>query len=325
MNLRVIATMNEKFLHLATRKITAEASPAEQQELEQLLHDPEMQKAYEELEAAWKVSSEYTHDTFAEADWAKMQQRIHGASPKSSLQRYLMPMSIAASLILLIGFAANFYGPFAYDTIEATAGNLEFTLPDQSQVILKEGSSLRYRKQFTDHREMELEGEAFFIVSKDPDHPFQVETAGSITTVLGTQFNIREDKNYHKVEIHVKEGKVRFGKESNGLILEKGMSAFYNEGNGEVANLAFGTGNRVRWHEHRLVFNNAPMESVAQDLSEYYGIEISVSEESAKCTFTSPLENQNWESVKHSLETVTGVNIKQTGDKSWVIEGGNCN
>ncbi|TNE81607.1 MAG: DUF4974 domain-containing protein [Bacteroidetes bacterium] len=316
--------MNEKFLHLATRSITAEASPAEKQELELMLQDPEMQKAFEELEAAWKVSSEYTQDTFAEADWAKMQQRIQGAPPKSLLQRYLMPMSIAASLILLIGFAANFYGPFAYDTIEATAGNLAYTLPDQSQVILKEGSTLRYRKQFASHREMELKGEAFFIVTKDPAHPFQVETAGSMTTVLGTQFNIREDKNYHKVEIHVKEGKVRFGKESNELILEKGMSAFYNEGSGEVANLAFGTGNRVRWFENRLVFENAPMETVAHDLSEYFGMNISVDDASAKCPFTSPFENKSWEDVKHSIELSTGVIFKQTGDNTWIIEGGNC-
>lgn len=316
--------MNEKFLHLATRNITAEASSAEQQELELLLQDPDMQKAYDELEAAWKVSSEYTHDTFAESDWNTMQRRLQTPKPKSLLQRYTMAMSIAASLLLLIGFAATLYGPFAYESIEATAGNLEYTLPDQSTVILKEGSSLRFRKQFASHRELELEGEAFFIVTKDSNHPFQVETAGAMTTVLGTQFNIREDKNYHNVEIHVKEGKVRFGKESNELILEKGMSAFYNEGNGEVGNLAFGSGNRVRWYEEKLVFNNVALETVAQDLSEYFGLEVSVSENNAKCLFTAPFDHPNWEDVKHTLEISLNVTLKQTGEKAWIIEGGNC-
>ncbi len=320
----VLDTMNDKFLHLATRNITAEASLAELRELELLLQDPDMQKAYDELEAAWRVSSDYTHDTFAESDWNKMQQRLQGQKPKSVLHRYIKPLSIAASLLLLIGFAATQYGPFAYENIQATAGNLEYTLPDQSTVVLKEGSSLRFRKQFANHRELELDGEAFFTVTKDPNHPFQVETAGAMTTVLGTQFNIKEDKNHHKVEIHVKEGKVRFGTDSKELVLEKGMSAFYNEGSGEVANLAFGSGNRVRWFEQKLVFNNETLETVAQDLSEYFKMDISVGENSSTCLFTSEFENSSWEEVKHSLELSLNVTFKQAGDKAWIIEGGNC-
>lgn len=59
---------------------------------------------------------------------------------------------------------------------------------------------------------MELQqGEAFFEVSKDPQHPFVVTAADQRIVVVGTKFSVRRDG--HDVRVVVTEGKVRIEQE----------------------------------------------------------------------------------------------------------------
>lgn len=74
----------------------------------------------------------------------------------------------------------------------ARAGQIrQVTLSDGSEVMLNSGSSLSHSRIFGWwSRSVELEGEAFFAVTKASD-PFQVNTFNSTVTVVGTQFNVR--------------------------------------------------------------------------------------------------------------------------------------
>ena len=65
-------------------------------------------------------------------------------------------------------------------------------LPDGSQVWLNSGSKLTYGKTFSGtNRELQLDGEAYFDVVKDVNHPFIVHTSGIDIKVLGTAFNVK--------------------------------------------------------------------------------------------------------------------------------------
>lgn len=71
---------------------------------------------------------------------------------------------------------------------------LTVALPDGSKVYLHAGSRLKFPSRFTDkERVVELTGEAYFVVARDPDKPFVVNTPTMQTTVLGTEFNIVAD------------------------------------------------------------------------------------------------------------------------------------
>ena len=64
-------------------------------------------------------------------------------------------------------------------------------LPDGSQVFLHPGSRLVYPQAFLGkNREVRLEGQGYFIVAKDKEHPFVILTEKSMTTVTGTEFNV---------------------------------------------------------------------------------------------------------------------------------------
>ena len=90
-----------------------------------------------------------------------------------------------------------------------TGQPLVVLLPDNSSVLLSTGSQLRFHKQNIDTlREVYLQGEAFFEVSKNPDKPFIVYTTNLTTKVLGTSFQVRSFDKETAAYVKVKTGNV---------------------------------------------------------------------------------------------------------------------
>lgn len=82
-------------------------------------------------------------------------------------------------------------------------------LPDNSSVVLSQGSSVRFRKEISKtKREVFLQGEGFFEVAKDVQKPFFVYTNSLTTKVLGTSFQVRSFEGETVALVKVKSGKV---------------------------------------------------------------------------------------------------------------------
>jgi transmembrane sensor len=63
-------------------------------------------------------------------------------------------------------------------------------MEDGTVITLKPNSSIEYPDKFSDHdRRIQLNGEAFFDVSKDKNRPFIISTSAVTVKVLGTSFN----------------------------------------------------------------------------------------------------------------------------------------
>lgn len=131
----------------------------------------------------------------------------------------LWPYGIAASFFLA-ALSAFFYFNTAkvqtlslvYDTIKTLPGEMKkVKLPDSSEVWMNAGSTIRYASAtFEKKRTIFLdEGEAFFKVTKDPKHPFEVHTPKLFTRVLGTSFNIKAYNDLKYTSIMVKTGRVQ--------------------------------------------------------------------------------------------------------------------
>ncbi|GAB3808583.1 FecR family protein [Spirosoma humi] len=90
-----------------------------------------------------------------------------------------------------------------------TGQPLVVLLPDNSSVLLSSGSQLRFHKQNTHPlREVYLQGEGFFEVSKNPARPFLVYTTNLTTKVLGTSFQVRSFDKETAAYVKVKTGNV---------------------------------------------------------------------------------------------------------------------
>ena len=141
---------------------------------------------------------------------------LHGR-PKKKARFPLWARIAAAIAILIIGgtsyhlFFKNDIAPtevtLAEVIIEAPVGSLSrVELPDESIVWLQSGSRLSYAASYD--RSVSLEGEAYFDIQKNTDHPFIVRTSDVNIKVTGTVFNLRAYPNENTIETTLACGRV---------------------------------------------------------------------------------------------------------------------
>lgn len=182
---------------------------------------------------------------------------------------------------------------------------LTIKLEDGSMVTLQPGSKVNFPQHFhPNKREIYLEGEAFFKVSKNPERPFFVYYNNLVTHVLGTSFNIKPDSRNKQVEVLVVTGKVQVYEnrtkltdntpKTNGVILTPNQKLIYKEEERQFTatlvndplplaqELQKSTPVATTFH-----FEEAPLLQVFQLLEKTYGIEIVVENDRLyNCLFT---------------------------------------
>lgn len=156
----------------------------------------------------------FREDIRAITDMARTSRRDVRKLKSGREGRYQNLFKIAASVVLCIGIGLWFFQR-QNDTGEMlvqrndTDAAITLFLSDSSMVILEKGSTLTYPGNFqSDTREVYLEGQAFFEVSKNPKRPFLVFANETVTKVLGTSFTVKAFKEDKSVLVSVKSGQV---------------------------------------------------------------------------------------------------------------------
>lgn len=151
------------------------------------------------------------------------------------------------------------------------------TLRDGSKVILNSGSTMRYIKNFETHkREIELSGEAYFEVVKDPNRPFIVRTGKVSTQVLGTSFNIKAFEN-EMLEVSLLTGEVEVAVDleiPQKIRLVPGESLSFKAENQNIRKGQFDPNKVLAWTQKTILFDQTPMAEVKRILENWYGMEI---------------------------------------------------
>jgi ferric-dicitrate binding protein FerR (iron transport regulator) len=131
-----------------------------------------------------------------------------------------LPLRYAAAASILVFFLATILlitlkpaerKANAWYVIHTAPGQLrELKMPDGSKIWLNAGSVLKFNQStFLTQRNVYLEdGEAFFEVTKDKQHPFSVISPKIVTKVYGTSFNVKAYKKLSYSTVHVRTGKV---------------------------------------------------------------------------------------------------------------------
>ena len=135
--------------------------------------------------------------------------------PKTKTVRLKVLSKVAAVFILLIGISGIWFylqhhnRPAMIEISAAYGETKQVTLPDQTEVWLNAGSSLKYPSKFGQKiRSVHLTGEAFFSVTKNQSKPFVVETKSLDVKVLGTKFNLKAYPDEHQTVATLQEGKI---------------------------------------------------------------------------------------------------------------------
>ncbi|MRG49020.1 DUF4974 domain-containing protein [Chitinophaga sp. SYP-B3965] len=159
-------------------------------------------------------------------------------------------------------------------TLSVPAGkDYKVTLSDGTEIFMNSATSLRFPISFNNAstREVTITGEAYIKVTKDPSHPFIVNTPEGSVQVLGTEFNIN---SYEKGDFHVAlvEGKVQFKAGRDSAILKPGFSAVYKNNN--IQTERFDADDVLSWRKGIFLFNDKALEEVFKVIPRWFGQEV---------------------------------------------------
>lgn len=246
-------------------------------------------------------------------DFDTFKKRYDQENSKVKSINWFRPLSrIAAVIVIALGLYFTLFNDQSI-TIETLASEkTTIELPDQSTVQLNASSSLTYdEKDFIDERQLNLDGEAYFIVAKGKT--FDVLTSDGIVTVVGTQFNVKQRENYFEVQCY--EGIVKVSSNNIERRLTAGQTYKILNGNFTEGEISF---DQPQWTLNKSLFNNIPFTEVVAEMERQYDVEISVNASNVERLFTGGFTHDD---LEEALKSVTiPMNLTYTMSSSKRIQ-----
>jgi transmembrane sensor len=349
---------------LMGRYLSGESTASEKEQLFSLLaKDEQLQQHFEIYKSLWSNSN--TLDTgVVEQDEIQAINRILG-TPQTNIDNETPVVQMppkpgykwiwaAAACLLIAASGIFFFKNNASQNITSTVhAKLEDSmhvivsqkgtrsknqLPDGSIVWLNAGSTLYYKKNFTNNsiREVKLVGEAFFDVVKMMNKPFIVNAPGIQVKVLGTAFNVKSYPDDRVTETTLLRGKVEVKstakasskiytlypnqklvmlksvqQQASTAVNEQQEAVLFDET--DISTITASSNEELlpetSWVQNRLVFKGDSFEQLAKKLERWYNVSIVFRDEQAKqLHFSGSLENETKEQAFEALKAVAIFN-----------------
>lgn len=247
-------------------------------------------------------------------------------APRQRGQSAVLRYAVAASVVAVAVSAALWFG---LNSANDYSGQFATAFGERKQVTLPDGSvvNLNSRTQMAVHfvrgqRQVVLStGEAMFSVQHDPSRPFVVEAGRGRVTVTGTRFDVRRDPT--QTLIAVESGTVKVnGADGNGdsVVLTAGLGSRVDASGHVAAASAVNTAAIVAWRSGKLVFNDAPLSEVVQEVSRYRQQPLVVAAgKAASLRLTSVFKTDDTDALLRALPSILPVSVRTLADGSQEI------
>jgi ferric-dicitrate binding protein FerR (iron transport regulator) len=279
-------------------------------------------------------------DTDAKEQWlgntfSRIQETINEPKVVQMPSRSLWKKIVAVAAVACIFLALFLQVPFLLHEQSLTKLTVpanqkrQLTLPDGSSVWVNAGSELKYPERFEGKtREVYLTGEAYFDVKHDASKKFIIHTGKVVTTVLGTAFNIKEDKNKETIVVTVTRGKVKVANGSQVLgIITPNQQISLNLTTNKSVKAEVNASEAVAWQETELHFDDVTFAEVADKLQQRFNVEIRFANDKLKtCRFTGTAANgEKLEKILKVICAFNNATYEKQKDGSILISGRGCN
>ena len=300
-----------------------------------LEQSPKNKEEFVALKKIWALTEK--HKNSENITWTDLKQPL--INEQKTRKLFLRYVRNAAVFLLLIGLGAvsqYFIGQnstktqFQYDKnslVKSPLGQMtDLELPDGTLVKLNSGTTISYNSEFSyGKREVYIEGEAFFDVQTDKEHPFIVKSKLLDVKVYGTMFNICSypaDKNFTATLV---EGSIsvlsKTGKEITKI--EPGYKAEFVENGANVLISNVDTVLYTSWKRGLVTFRNQNLEEIAKQIERWYNVEIIIEKEGLgkERYFGTILKNKPIDQILEVLKLTTSLQyeIIPRADKPTLI------
>ncbi len=173
-------------------------------------------------------------------------------------------------------------GSLTYNELNVPNGKrIQLVLSDGTTVHLNAGTTLKYPVRFleTFPRDVFLDGEAFFEVARDPEHPFRVNAQNIQIKVLGTKFNVNSYSADRVINTVLAEGSVEINEvgelNSNPVLLKPNQIASYNVSHRSMQVDNVNVSEYIAWTRGELWFQSRTFPEILKVLERHYDVTIS--------------------------------------------------
>ena len=264
------------------RYFLGEASPEEVEAIgEWLSESPEHEKVFQEaLNLHVNVSLALARiEGIADTEKAAAKPR------KRTLLRRILITAASAAAVVAVSVWATWHGMISplqermaqTRTLVAEPGHQSrMVFEDGTEVILSGGSALTYPVVLADDiREVSIEGQAQFKVSKDAKRPFVVNTSRYRILVTGTTFDVLADAEGKLFSTALKEGSVTVTDRLSGesLALEPGQIAGIDN-SGHLKLVKEGVEDQMIWSKGVVLCDGLSFQEIMSLFERRYGVHI---------------------------------------------------
>jgi transmembrane sensor len=355
-----------RFIELMAKCLDKSASAEELKELEFFLEEHPHFKKMHDVTSALRTGSSPSDSNMQDEDintkldalWVNIKNTEnhpqHNDKKIIPIRRYLKWVAGVAAILVIGVLSITFYSrtvnkdnmllATADQKIDVPYGQMvKLTLSDGTKVRLNAGSHFGYPATFVgNRREVTLDGEGFFEVTKDAQKPFLVHTAGLTVRVLGTVFNVRAYKHDKKAEATLFKGKVQIeltGDPDRKIVLtprekltvlnDAAPANHIPNAHKEAAKLKYELSvlpvvendeyQENAWLENKLVFTNTEFEDVAVSMERKYKVQFVFEDEALKKEqLSGVLKDENLESALFILKQITSFQSKVAGHTVYI-------
>lgn len=282
---------------LISKKLTGDISPEDSAVLDEWLRKSAANQAeFDDLASLWEQSQRLHFPGKIDRPAALNRVRRHVGVRKVVPSGLRLVYQVAAVLLLsvLLSGLYNYFtfeskpsGEYFQEVVAAYGTRTNVDLPDGSTVFLNSGSSLKFSSQFAaqDQRLIELKGEGYFAVAKDPHRPFIVKAGRIEVEALGTEFNVDAYEPEHAIDVVLVEGKVAINTANhqtmeNKMVLETSQLARFDaKENKLIKENTSELEKHIGWIEGKMVFVDDPIREVIRELEHWYNVQIELTDE----------------------------------------------
>jgi ferric-dicitrate binding protein FerR (iron transport regulator) len=324
-----------EFENYVIRFLDESLTDEEEKVLFHLLENPSYYSLYEYYVGTWldadaKVEGKNYSNELAYMRFEELATRYQ---KKDATRRIIFMMRYAAAVVLLLLF-----GYFAAQWIEVpplttTSGvnahelnevlvprgsKCEMILPDGTHVWLNSDSRLIINTDYNRNtREVQITGEAYFEVAKNPDIPFIVNASAIQIKALGTAFNVFVNDDV--VETSLEEGMVELTHDSyksEPLLMVPGEHVIYNQKSKEVLVSKGDVATISSWKEKKWVIRSMTLGDLIVRLERRYDVEIVVdNQEILKSKVTASFTNESIDQIIAGLSKAFDFKFHRLKDK----------
>ena len=269
--------------------LQGEASREEKEQLFNWLDESTSNKEeFIETKKIWALTSKEKNEEAITWDELKP---VESKQTKTKTLQVWMRRAALFLLLVSCGAIAEYFISKTFETpvysqmytVISPAGQMtNIELPDGTLVMLNSGTKIQYSGDFTKgNRQVYLEGEAFFDVQKDIEHPFIVKTELLGVKVYGTSFNIQSYIEDRAFSVTLIEGNIgilnKKGEEVTKLV--PGEKAYYSESETTIDIGQVDTEMYTSWKEGLVTFRNEKLKDIAKHIERWYNVEIIIQKE----------------------------------------------